>query len=251
MKTALAIRHLHFEDLGALRPLLHEGGYSVRYLEAASDDLHIQEEPDLLVVLGGPIAAFDEREYPFLLDELALIQRQLQRRLPLLGICLGAQLIARALGAEVASMGLKEIGFAPLTLTAQGRAGLLRWLAWSRCRCCIGTATALRFPRERRLWPGPRCARIKHSASVSMCSRCSAIWRRSRSRSNSGWSDMPVSLPRPVSILVYCAGRPRPRHRACHWQRGRYLALGWMRCQAGSGVEHSTEQLKHRSNCHV
>lgn len=125
MKTALAIRHLHFEDLGSLQSLLHERGYSVRYLEAASDDLHIQEEPDLLVVLGGPIAAFDEREYPFLLDELALIQRQLQRRLPLLGICLGAQLIARALGADVASMGLKEIGFMPLTLTAQGRASAL------------------------------------------------------------------------------------------------------------------------------
>ena len=125
MKTALAIRHLHFEDLGSLQSLLHERGYSVRYLEAASDDLHIQEEPDLLVVLGGPIAAFLERGYPFLLDELALIQRQLQRRLPLLGICLGAQLIARALGAGVASMGLKEIGFAPLTLTAQGRASPL------------------------------------------------------------------------------------------------------------------------------
>ena len=128
MKTALAIRHLHFEDLGALQPLLLERGYTVRYLEAPGDDLHNLEEPDLLVVLGGPIAAFDEREHPFLLDELALIQRQLHRRLPLLGICLGAQLIARVLGAEVASMGRKEIGFAPLTLTAQGRASPLAGL---------------------------------------------------------------------------------------------------------------------------
>lgn len=125
MKTAIAIRHLHFEDLGSLQPLLQERGYTVRYLQAGSGDLRNVEAADLLIVLGGPIGAFDEHEYPFLLDELALIERQLARSLPLLGICLGAQLIARALGAGVASMGLKEIGFAPLTLTAQGRASAL------------------------------------------------------------------------------------------------------------------------------
>ncbi|ODU58835.1 MAG: glutamine amidotransferase [Comamonadaceae bacterium SCN 68-20] len=120
--TAIAIRHLHFEDLGTLEPLLQSRGYAVRYVDAPTEDLHAPHIADagLLVVLGGPIGAFDEAAYPFLSDELALVRRRLGSQQPLLGICLGAQLIARALGAPVAPMGVKEIGFAPLALTAAG-----------------------------------------------------------------------------------------------------------------------------------
>jgi len=122
MKTAIALRHLHFEDLGTLEPLLVARGYAVRYLDAPIDDLYAVDmaAADLLVVLGGPIGAFDDHIYPFLRDELAVVLQWLASGRPLLGICLGAQLIARALGASVASMGVKEIGFAPLTLTQKG-----------------------------------------------------------------------------------------------------------------------------------
>ena len=127
MKTALAIRHLDFEDLGTLEPLLAARGYAVRYLDATTDDLRTVNTAaaDLLVVLGGPISAFDDAIYPFIGDELAVILQRLKSQSPLLGICLGAQLIARALGAGVASMGVKEIGFAPLTLTPEGEASPL------------------------------------------------------------------------------------------------------------------------------
>lgn len=130
MKTAIAIRHLDFEDLGTLEPLLASRGYAVRYLDAGTDDLRTVEaaSPDLLVVLGGPIGAFDDTLYPFIGDELAVILQRLESRRPLLGICLGAQLIARALGAAVTSMGVKEIGFAPLTLTPDGEASSLATL---------------------------------------------------------------------------------------------------------------------------
>lgn len=127
MKTAMAIRHLDFEDLGTLESLLTARGYAVRYLEATTDDLRTVDTaaPDLLVVLGGPISAFDDAIYPFIGDELVVILRRLESQRPLQGICLGAQLIARALGASVASMGVKEIGFAPLTLTPEGEASPL------------------------------------------------------------------------------------------------------------------------------
>jgi len=130
-KSAVVIRHIHFEDLGTLAPVLQERGYRVHYVDPAVADLASvdAEAPDLLVVLGGPIGAFDDARYPFLAAELALIERRLAAARPLLGICLGAQLIARALGAGVAPMGVKEIGFGALELTAAGKGSALACLA--------------------------------------------------------------------------------------------------------------------------
>lgn len=123
MKHAIAVRHVHFEDLGILEPVLKAQGYKVQYVDATTDDLAAIDvvAPDLVVVLGAPIGAFDEAAYPFLSAELDLVSRRLEARGPLLGICLGGQLIARVLGAEVKSMGVKEIGFSALTLTDAGR----------------------------------------------------------------------------------------------------------------------------------
>lgn len=131
MRTAAAIRHVHFEDLGTLEPLLWKREYEIRYVDAGVHDLKSlnAREPDLLVVLGGPIGAFDEELFPFVAAELALIRERLDARLPILGICLGAQLMARALGAGVAPMGIKEIGFGPLMLTAAGKESVLSALA--------------------------------------------------------------------------------------------------------------------------
>jgi GMP synthase (glutamine-hydrolysing) len=131
VRTVAAIRHVHFEDLGTLEPLLRQRDYEIRYVDAGVHDLGLlnAHEPDLLVVLGGPIGAFDEAIFPFLATELALIRERLEARLPILGICLGAQLMARALGAGVAPMGVKEIGFGPLMLTAAGRESVLSTLA--------------------------------------------------------------------------------------------------------------------------
>ena len=129
MKTVLALRHVPFEDLGLLGPVLQHRGYAVRIHDAGVGTLDGHPEPDLLVVLGGPIGAFDEAAYPFLADTLARLRARLARRLPVLGICLGAQLMARALGARVAPMGHKEIGFAPLALTPDGERSVLAPLA--------------------------------------------------------------------------------------------------------------------------
>lgn len=129
-KTALAIRHIHFEDVGTYAAPFAEAGYAIRYLEAGVDDLSAVDalDPDLLVVLGGPIGAYEEETFPFLRDELRLLAARAASDKPVLGMCLGAQLLARALGAPVGPGPAAEIGWGKLTLTAEGRAGPLRHL---------------------------------------------------------------------------------------------------------------------------
>lgn len=126
-RSCLAVRHVAFEDLGLLGPLIAERGYEVRYCDAgvASIDAAALVEPDLVVVLGGPIGVYECDAYPFLTGEIAAIAARLVSNKPMLGICLGAQLMAAALGARVAPGPRKEIGWAPLTLSDAGLASLL------------------------------------------------------------------------------------------------------------------------------
>nr|WP_164083001.1 glutamine amidotransferase [Stenotrophomonas pavanii] len=128
MKHAVVLQHVAFEDLGTLQPLLLAQGWQLQVLQAGIDTLDAAEAADLLVVLGGPISVNDVDLYPFLNDSIALLQRRLQQQRPTLGICLGAQLMARALGADVTATGGKEIGFAPLLLTDDGQRSPLQAL---------------------------------------------------------------------------------------------------------------------------
>lgn len=127
MKSAWVVRHLAFEGLGVFAEVLEQRGYRVRMFEAPVTDLAELDagEPDLLVLLGGPIGAFDDAVYPYLAGVLQWVEQRLASGRKLLGVCLGAQLIARAMGGQVRPMGVKEIGYAPLTLTAAGRTSVL------------------------------------------------------------------------------------------------------------------------------
>ena len=126
-KSCLAVRHVAFEDLGLLGPLLFARGYDVRYHDVGIErfDAATLLAPDLVVVLGGPIGVYECETYPFVTDEIAAVAVRLHANKPILGICLGAQMIAAALGARVAPGPIKEIGYAPLTLTAAGRSSVL------------------------------------------------------------------------------------------------------------------------------
>ena len=129
MKGVAAIRHVHFEDLGAFEPVFRDAGFPVHYCDAGSESLSgAARDAELLVVLGAPIGAYEEDDYPFLADELRLLESRIAASRPVLGICLGAQLIARALGAAVYPGELKEIGWAPVELTDRGRATPLKHL---------------------------------------------------------------------------------------------------------------------------
>ena len=118
----LAVRHVAFEDLGSFAAVLTDRGGEIVYREAADGFGNVDPlAPDLIVVLGGPIGAYDEADYPFLVDERALLERRIAADRPLLGICLGAQLLAKALGARVYPGGRKEIGWGPVDFTDAGR----------------------------------------------------------------------------------------------------------------------------------
>jgi GMP synthase (glutamine-hydrolysing) len=134
-RNVVALRHVAFEDLGLLAPLLRSRGWDITLLDVPSADLTDAgivasiEQADLLVVLGGPIGVGDAEAYPFLTPELRLIERRLTQDRPLLGICLGSQLMARALGSRVYPGGTKEIGWGQLQLTDAGTASCLAPLA--------------------------------------------------------------------------------------------------------------------------
>jgi GMP synthase (glutamine-hydrolysing) len=123
MPKLLVFQHVSFEILGRFDPLLKDHGFRIRYVNF---DRHPEARPRLdgydgLVILGGPMSVTETSRYPHLATELDLIRRAIDRRLPILGICLGAQLVARALGAEVGPNGRKEIGWYEVSPTREGR----------------------------------------------------------------------------------------------------------------------------------
>jgi GMP synthase (glutamine-hydrolysing) len=100
----IVLQHEPLEGPGSLASLLPPGTRIVRTWEEP-----IPAEPDALLILGGGMSAYDD--LPFLRDELALIRRCVDAGKPLLGICLGSQLLARALGGTVSRAPQPEVGF--------------------------------------------------------------------------------------------------------------------------------------------
>jgi len=118
LKTVQAIRHIGFEDLGSFAAPLRESGYDIEYIDVAESDPATLDAlaADLLVVLGGPIGVYDHDAYPVVTDEIRLLRARLAADRPTLGICLGAQLMAAALGARVYPGPTREIGWSALEL---------------------------------------------------------------------------------------------------------------------------------------
>lgn len=131
MKTALVVRHAVFEGVAGYREPIEAAGYEIERIPACETDwvgLDVLS-PDLLVVMGGPMGVYETVAHPWLSAEIAAVRERLERRLPPLGVCLGSQIVAAALGARVYPGPVREIGFSPLALTDAGSASPLRHLA--------------------------------------------------------------------------------------------------------------------------
>lgn len=118
----LAFRHVPFEHLGLIAAALEERGIACRYADLfdCPGPPADWESAAALIFMGGPMSANDD--LPFIHQELRLIERAVAAGKPVLGVCLGAQLIAKALGAKVYRSPVKEIGWAPVTWRNEARA---------------------------------------------------------------------------------------------------------------------------------
>lgn len=122
MARLLVFQHVAYEILGTFDPLLRRSGFRIRYVNFGR---HRDAEPNLdgydgLVVLGGPMNVDETAAHPHLLTELRCIEEALRRDIPILGICLGAQLVAKTLGARVTKNPEREIGWYGVTPTLEG-----------------------------------------------------------------------------------------------------------------------------------
>ncbi|OQC07390.1 MAG: glutamine amidotransferase [Candidatus Hydrogenedentes bacterium ADurb.Bin101] len=109
------LQHVPFEGLGSIEVWVKEAGYELtrtRFYE--SSRLPELEFLDLLIIMGGPMGVYDDARFPWLREEKAFIRRAVESGKAVLGICLGAQLIAAALGARVYRNPQKEIGWFPV-----------------------------------------------------------------------------------------------------------------------------------------
>ncbi|MDN4475009.1 glutamine amidotransferase [Demequina sp. SYSU T00192] len=169
----VAIRHVAFEDLGVWEAEIAAHGYEVAYLDAGVDDLAPFATADVGIVLGGPVGVDDLADYPVLAEEAALLAARVAATLPTLAVCLGAQLLAHALGGRV-EPGEPEVGWGGVDLAPAasstplrhlGGAPVLHWhgdrivppagatvLASTRATPCqafaVGSALALQFHPE-------------------------------------------------------------------------------------------------------
>lgn len=114
----LILQHVRPEPPGTIAEALETRGLSHRTVEVHRDDsVPATLEADALVVMGGPMGVGDVADRPHLQTELELIEQALDANIPLLGVCLGSQLVAHVLGAEVRPGTEKEIGWGEVSLT--------------------------------------------------------------------------------------------------------------------------------------
>ncbi len=116
MPTLLVLQHVPHERLGTFEPTFTAAGCSLLPLNTYEPKTHWPslDDVDGIVSMGGPMSVSQQAQYPFLAKELSLLREAVKRQQPILGVCLGAQLLSEALGGTVTQNPQKEIGWYPL-----------------------------------------------------------------------------------------------------------------------------------------
>ncbi|MFF1635149.1 glutamine amidotransferase [Leifsonia sp. NPDC058248] len=127
-RTAVVLQHDPSIHLGNIEPVLREHGYDLRIVDVTTEDVTAidPDAADLVVVLGGEMGAYQTDEFPFLKAERAFLRERLDAERPTLGVCLGAQLMAGALGERVYKGDSMQIGFRRVEPTEAGAASPIR-----------------------------------------------------------------------------------------------------------------------------
>lgn len=129
--TVWAFQHVGYEGLGSFEDILNEMNADIRYICGKRESLKGLDasDPDIMIVLGGPMGLYEADKYPYLLDEVELVRERINSKKPLLGICLGAQIIAQALGSKAfRGEAGQEIGWYPIYLNEAAQETPLRHL---------------------------------------------------------------------------------------------------------------------------
>jgi GMP synthase-like glutamine amidotransferase len=123
--TILSIQNIEFETLGSLKELIQSDGYVIENIEAQTEPMP-QNTGDYtaIIILGGPMSVYDNLGY--IVKEQELIRDAIKNKVPVLGICLGSQLIAQAAGGNVYKGSKKEIGWYNVTLNHNGQNDLFK-----------------------------------------------------------------------------------------------------------------------------
>ena len=123
MKEVLVFQHDPFEDLGFFAEVLEKQRTDYRVLRLFHGEMPAEdwERIGALIILGGPMSVNDEEQFPFLRWEKRIIRAAIDEAVPVVGICLGAQLIAATLGTMVYHGRVKEIGWSPISITPHGQ----------------------------------------------------------------------------------------------------------------------------------
>ena len=130
-RTAVVLQHASTIHLGNLAPVLEEHGYEVRVVDVTREDVDAIDPAaaDLVVVLGGEMGAYETEAHPFLAAEQRLLRARIDAERPTLGVCLGAQLMAGALGGRVSPGGATVIGYRAVEPTPAGADSPIRHFA--------------------------------------------------------------------------------------------------------------------------